>query len=192
MWHKEAELREEKGAHEVMPESIKVVDRSGEQVADLPFQKTPTRARVSENRSLLVLVTGPHYNDFNSRGSTRDPFEYSVFDLKTGSLRWSRSCGDLSGIPAFIGERVLLIKTVRQQPGKVPENPLTIALMSDGPLESKEILRITLRPDEVASRYSSSVNQSYFGLQLDGKSPRLLIIPLREDANFKDVLEIRP
>ena len=190
-WYRETELREEKGAHEVGPESIKVVDRNGELVADLPFQKTPTWARVSENRSLLLLVTGPHY-DFGSRGSTKDPFGYSVFDLKTGGLLWNRSCGNLSGIPAFLGERVLSLKIVRQQAGKVPEHPQTIALMSHGSLESKEILRITLRPDEQASRFSCSVDQSQVGLQLDGKSPRLLLIPLREDVSLKEVVEVRP
>src|SRR6185369_11433578 len=109
-----AELRGEKGAHEVMPESIQVVDRSGDLVAGLHFQKTPTRARVSQDRSLLLLVTGPHDDNFSGRGSPRDPFEYSVFDLKTGSRRWARSCGDLSGVPAFLGERVLSLKTVRR------------------------------------------------------------------------------
>ncbi|HEV3028327.1 MAG TPA: hypothetical protein VG457_12185 [Planctomycetota bacterium] len=190
-WYKETELREAKGAHEVRPESINVLDRSGELVADLPFRETPTRARVSKNRSLLLLVTGPH-DDFGIRGRPRDLFEYSVFDLKTGSRRWRGSCGDLSGIPAFVGERVFSLHMVRRQPGEVPENPLTIALMSHGALESKEILRITLRPDELATRFSSSVNQDQMGLQLDGKSPRLLIIPLREDATLKDVMEIRP
>jgi hypothetical protein len=52
------------------------------------------------------------------------------------------------------------------------------------------ILELSLGEGSVANRYCASEDRKRFVLQVDGKRPRLIIIPIREKVDAKDLMEI--
>jgi hypothetical protein len=132
-------------------------------------------------------------------------YTFGVYDTKNGRLLWRGNSNALKGIPVMETDKIFALEAKNRN---IYTGDQTIAAIGGSANPQSEptseivlvkhtkegrivICDIPLRDNEKANKYSSSQDQKNFVLVTEGNSPRLLIIPIHEKTQSKDILAIQ-
>jgi hypothetical protein len=155
-------------------------------------------ARVSDDHKKIVLSA--RYAGENLAYKLGRLTEFGVFDLSTGKLLWTSGSKNLLGPPVMTGNRIyaLEVKKIPEPAGekegaeaeeeeKAPGEVVFAVHTKNG---RAVILEIPSAPGDEFSYYNYSADRGRIVLQAEGKNPRLLVIPLKDELDAKEVIEI--
>jgi hypothetical protein len=179
----------------------KVVEISGKEIEKACYRdiRSPIMARVSSDYEKILL--GFDTETIFRRHSHE--FTFGVFGVKTGKHLWGGRSNSLRGIPAFVGNKIFIIEaktrniyTGDRTAAAIDEKkshcqPTGAAVVAVHTKEGRKVaLDIPLKKDDLVQRYSCSDNLKKFIVLVEGKNPRLLIIPIKDTIKMEEIVEI--
>ena len=184
------------------PEGKRVIRISREEIGKACYRgpRRPVCARISSTHRCLLLGfdTGTIF-----RRHTHE-YTYGVYGVNSGKLLWRGNSNALRGLPVFEQDSVFALEaksrdidTGDRTAGAIFSPPQsTSGLASEIVLARhtrqgrKVVVELPLHEGEKGNRYSASPDRKNFVLLLEGKQPRMLIIPIRENVKEEDISQV--
>ena len=206
-WMMATEEKETRGGLTKDMVAVRILNPEGKEVCRIPRDeiakasyrqaRSPTCARVSEDhrRVALGFDTSTIFRQMDAE------YTFGVYDMGNGKLLFSGESNSLRGLPVMRGETLYVLEAKSR---KIYVGDRTAAsLLSAGPPRSQPtsevvlashtkkgrqvVLELSLGKKSRATRYSASEDRKRFVLQVEGPSPRLLIIPIADAVSTDQV-----
>ncbi len=167
------------------------------------YPNTVMGAKVSDDEKQVVIA-------FNTIRALTTSYKYEltfgVYDVGTGKLAWQGNSNARFGMPVFSDGTIYALEAKGRNPltgqtvppfdlpparvgsPRITNEIVMVRHTREGP---KMIVQLPLERDEKAERYSPSPDGKQFVVQVTGKRPRLLLVPVRDQVDQKEIVAIR-
>jgi len=157
-------------------------------------------ARISPDRSKLLLGFG---TDTAFRRHSHE-YTFGVFDSTTGRHLWGGSSNNLHGVPYLADDAAYAIEAKER---KVYTGDRTAAALFEGPAPTSQptrhvvlarhtkegrtvVIDVDLGEGNAAKLHSFSEDGKRVTLQVEGRRPRIVLIPVAEKVRQEDLVEL--
>ncbi len=195
---------------------VKVFDEKGRKACtigaraivgeDYPGASAPLYARVSTDQSVIALAFS------GGRSSERflPRYRFEVFEVKTGKRLWGSGSDSLFGTPWVSREAVWTLEHMERKGKAGQKDPLAkfwgpnrntpadgfvlVRHRAPGKADENaprdEILEYKVGKGNTISSYAPDAKGKRFLVAVDGKRPRLLVVPMRESVKAEDIVQL--
>ncbi len=155
---------------------------------------SPASGKISRDHSRLLLA-------FNADGLFRRAtfeYEFAVYDVHSGKRLWTGRSNSLRGVPVVTKDAVYSLEAksrgaVQAGAGASSQSnapPPEVVFVRHGEAGRTVVLELPLQQGDLVSRYSHSPNCDRFLLLVEGQHPRLLLIPVRDHFDPKEIVSV--
>jgi len=190
--------------------SVEVFSLDGKKTCTIPREeiakacyrsaRQPLCARISADGRTFLLGFGTETN------FRRHPCEYTfgVFDAGTGKFLWQGALNGLQGLPVIKADAVYILEAKSRkrytgertvaaftEPVDSTSEPTDEAVLARHTAKGRTVVcELPLKEGDLAARYSCSPDRKSFVLLVEGKNPRLLLVPVKEKIAVDEVRAI--
>lgn len=174
---------------------VDVFDPAGKRVARIGRDEIGRACYREPRKPVCVRISGDHERlllGFGTETIFRQhthEYTFGVYDLATAKLRWSGSSNGLRGLPALVGNTLYVLEA-RSQRVASGKGTGAAVLAQHSAKGRRVVLELPLKATDQVARYSCSEDRKRFVVLVEGKEPRLMLVPVGDDARRDAIVEI--